>query len=616
MKLLLQETKFDLLAITETHLNKDIHEDNEISIDQYSLIRKDRTGQTNHWGGVLVYYRNSLELHEMNIETKIESIWLDIIFKSQKLLLGCIYRPPNDKKFLQNFNVILNDICHRSNILLIGDFNIDLSDNDKTLTRDFKQLLAGQNLVNHIKDYTRITDSSKTLIDLAITASQSKVTKSGTFGTGISDHDLIYVVVNSFRKKASPKLIPVRNYKGVDIVKIKDDLDSVPWHIISVFDDVDDSLWCWQHLFKNVISDHVVTRKVKVRSNNQPWMTGEVRKMINNRDKLLLKARSTPRQSKEWSDYRRARNYCTNYIRYTKANYWKNKFASSDSPKSFWSLVKKFKGDTNSRRIGPLKHEDATVTNDLDKANVMNTFFAEIGKKLSSDITTDPHIPNCHIYRVTPTLHKINLSNKLLTHSFKSAVRLGKACGADNITPKDLKLHEECTVTGLLEVVKCSLATGRFPTEWKKSKVSAVYKKGCKSECSNYRPISLLSVPSKKVEHFICSQLNAHLRVNNLLNEHQWGFRPQRSTEDVLLYMTERWRKAIDAGKVVGVLFIDFRKAFDSVSHQILLKKMSACGISGEFHSYLESYLSKRKQFTVLNGVASNQADVEFGVPQ
>ena len=178
MKLLLQETQFDLLAITETHLNKDIHEDNEISIDQYSLIRKDRTGQTNHWGSVLTLF------------------------------------------------------------------------NDKTLTRDFKQLLAEKNLVNHIKDYTRITDSSKTLIDLVITASPSKVTKSVTFGTGISDRDLMYVVVNLFRKKTPPKLIPVRNYKGVDIVKIKDDIESVPWHIISVFDDVDNSLWCWQHLFK------------------------------------------------------------------------------------------------------------------------------------------------------------------------------------------------------------------------------------------------------------------------------------------------------------------------------------------------------------------------------
>ena len=80
--------------------------------------------------------------------------------------------------------------------------------------------------------------------------------------------------------------------------------------------------------------------------------------------------------------------------------------------------------------------------------------------------------------------------------------------------------------------------------------------------------------------------------------------------------MTEKWRKALDSGNVVGILFIDFRKAFDSVSHPILLKKLSACGIAGDFHSYIESYLSNRKQFTMLNGTESESVNVEYGVPQ
>ena len=86
-------------------------------------------------------------------------------------------------------SVIIKDICHRSNILLLGDFNIDLFDSDKPLTRTFKQILAEYNLVNVIREYTRITASSKSLIDHAITANPSKILKSGTYGTGISDHD-------------------------------------------------------------------------------------------------------------------------------------------------------------------------------------------------------------------------------------------------------------------------------------------------------------------------------------------------------------------------------------------------------------------------------------------
>ena len=609
IKLLLKETDFDLLAITETHLNEEFHEDEELNIDNYDFRRNDR--KTNSWGGVLFYYKTCLE-----IETDIESIWLDVIMNSQKYLVGAIYCPPKYKQFLQKISVILERICHRSNIFLLGDFNIDLSEDDKALTKDFKQILAAHSLTNVIMNFTRITATSKTLIDLAITANPDKLIKSGTYAMGLSDHDLIFIIIQLHRTKNPPKIISVRNYKDIDTAKIKTELETVPWHIISIFDDVDDSLWCWEYLYHSVISEHVKTRKVKVRKNNQPWMTGEVRKAINNRYKLLIKARSTPRNSKEWSDYKKARNACTNIIRSTKANYWKNEFTSCESSE-FWSLVKKFKGKSKTQRIGPLKSGSTTVTNDVEKANTMNNFFANIGKELATppEMDADGSL-NSYIYRVTPTASEIQLSTELLRKSFKAAVKIGKACGPDNITAKDLYLDSESAIVGLENVVRRSLSTRKFPSKWKVSKVSAIFKKGSKSDCSNYRPISLLSIPSKIIEHLVCSQLNSHLREHNLQTEHQWGFRPQRSTEDILLYMTEKWRNAIDSGKTVAVLFIDFRKAFDTVSHPILIKKLSACGISGELLEYLQSYLSDRKQYTVLNGTKSNLVKVEFGVPQ
>uniref|UniRef100_A0A7M5XB02 Uncharacterized protein n=1 Tax=Clytia hemisphaerica TaxID=252671 RepID=A0A7M5XB02_9CNID len=186
--------------------------------------------------------------------------------------------------------------------------------------------------------------TSKTLIDLAITANPDKITKSGTYAPGISDHDLIYIVIGLRWKRKPPKIIFFKNYRNVDIIKLKEDLDTCPWDIMSLFDDVDDRLWCWEHLFKGIIADHVPSRKVKVRTENQPWMNGEVRKQLNQRFNLLNIARTTPKHSKEWKEYRKARNRCTSLIRSEKAKYWENEFIQSDSSKSFWSLVKKFKG--------------------------------------------------------------------------------------------------------------------------------------------------------------------------------------------------------------------------------------------------------------------------------
>ena len=107
-----------------------------------------------------------------------------------------------------------------------------------------------------------------------------------------------------------------------------------------------------------------------------------------------------------------------------------------------------------------------------------------------------------------------------------------------------------------------------------------------------------------------------HFETFNLLSKHQWGFRKQSSCDDLLLHMTEKWRQSIDSGKVVVVLFIDFQKAFDSVAHPILLKKLAACGISGSFLEYVKSYLSERSQFSVVNGVKSEKSHVKYGVPQ
>ena len=217
---------------------------------------------------------------------------MEAVMMSQKIVIACIYRPPKDKAFISNFRKIAEKFCHRSNVLLLGDFNIDLSaDQESQQTRHFKQTLYELNLTNVIKNYTRVTDRSKTLIDLALTIDTSKVSKCGTFPIGLSDHDLIYTVININREKTPPRLIEVRNYKDVDEAKLREDLDLAPWHLINLFEDPNDSLWCWEYMFKDIISSHLKTRKIKVRSNNQPWITGEIRHALNERYNLLKKAR-------------------------------------------------------------------------------------------------------------------------------------------------------------------------------------------------------------------------------------------------------------------------------------------------------------------------------------
>lgn len=618
IKLLLFETKIDILTITESHLNSQIH-DYEISIQDYSFIRKDRSGRGNSWGGVIVYHKDNLDVCQLDkyelFFSPTESICLEVTSAAQKLLLACIYRPPDDKNFIQQFEKAVEAINHRRNLVILGDLNIDLSPEiSKTLSITLKRTLVTNNLINVIKGYTRITSSTKSLIDHIITSNPDRIITAGSFETCISDHNIVYAVYKLKTKRAPPKLITVNDYKSINKKDLQYDLQSAPWDLIDMFDDVDDAVWCWESIFKEIFSGHLKQRKVKVSAKNEPWMTRDIRKALNNRFRLFKKAIKQGKNTVAWTNYKTMRNNCTKLIRTAKANYWKQEFQKCTNSKSFWSTVKKFQGKSKSTNIGPLIQSTDLVTDNYDKANLMNDFFSTVGKNLANKLCTSDSSSLTHVYKVTPTVSSINLKD--IEKAFKSTVKLGKASGPDGISPTDLKLCEDTSMYTLQKVIKKAVDCLKFPKSWKVAKVSCIYKKGAKNDCSNYRPISLLSIPSKVFERCLCSTICDHIESHNLLSCHQWGFRKNHSTEDLLLHQTETWHKALDEGKCIAVLFIDYQKAFDSVSHSTVLLKLAALGISGDLLEIIQDYLSDRKQFTIVNGCKSSTAHIEFGVPQ
>ena len=161
-----------------------------------------------------------------------------------------------------------------------------------------------------------------------------------------------------------------------------------------------------------------------------------------------------------------------------------------------------------------------------------------------------------------------------------------------------------------------SLEEGKLPPEWKKAKVTAVYKKGSKQDPGNYRPISLTSVVGKLMEKCIRDSLMNHLKNNKLLSDVQYGFRPGRSCQLQLLETIDKWSEEIDQSKSVDVIFLDFSKAFDSVPHTRLLTKLKAYGITGSLYRWLEDFVSGRTQQVSVQGAESEWVPVTSGVPQ
>ena len=165
-------------------------------------------------------------------------------------------------------------------------------------------------------------------------------------------------------------------------------------------------------------------------------------------------------------------------------------------------------------------------------------------------------------------------------------------------------------------VINLSLRSGIFPDDWKMAKVIPLHKNGPADNFENYRPISTLAVVSKIIEKIVHTNLVKFLNDNMLLSNQQFGFRSKRSTELAATLFIDDIRRHADNKMLVGCVFIDFSKAFDTLSHAKLLQKLSAYGIKDTELSWFTDYLFNRKQIVLYNGQCSSISSIKCGVPQ
>ena len=188
--------------------------------------------------------------------------------------------------------------------------------------------------------------------------------------------------------------------------------------------------------------------------------------------------------------------------------------------------------------------------------------------------------------------------------------------GSDGIHPMLLKECASVLAEPLATIFNKSIKDGCVPSRWKTSIVTPIFKKGVRYDPLNYRPISINSVCGKELERLISSHLRDYLESNNLLTDHQFGFRSGRSTEDQLLLVYNEVSKTVDEGAVVDIVLFDFSKAFDVVSHNILLDKLYKLGITDVLLQWFASFLSGRQMQVGIAGRTSAARDVKSGVPQ
>ena len=191
-----------------------------------------------------------------------------------------------------------------------------------------------------------------------------------------------------------------------------------------------------------------------------------------------------------------------------------------------------------------------------------------------------------------------------------------KATGIHGIPNKTLKETADIIGPSLTDILNFSVLTKVFPDDLKIGKVAPVYKSGDKDDLNNYCPISVLPTVARVFEKILYGEVYEYFTSNKLLGNEQFGFRMLHSTALALSKSSSNWWLNMDKGKMNSVVFLDIQKAFDTVSHKILLDKLNHYGIRDEELLFVSSYLYRRTQCCSVNEHKSTFSEIRCGVPQ
>ena len=621
VRMLLDSSKNDvhIFGLSETKLHA-VHPDSAFMIDGYQKpFRKDC--EVNMGGGLLVYVKEGVCCNRRSDLEKenLECVWLEIKpVKSKPFLVGNIYRPPNSNiQWSEIFEDCIEHVLQEEKeIYLMGDINRDLlNDNIRKAWTDYMEPFG---LIQLISEATRVTPLSKTLIDHIYTNCPENVNSINVPQIGLSDHFPIFFTrkMHIQPPKRNHFTISYRSFRGFDEVKFMDDLQNVPWNTIKLFDDTDDILDAWLDLFLQVVDKHVPIKHQRVKRINQPrWISPEILDAIKSRDRH--------KSLGNMDEYRFWRNKVIKLIKYAKKDQYQTFIENNkDKPGSIYKIFKEVgagKGPQKQINIGSVSNENTHTEHPTEIANIFNDFFVNIANKVKEPVTNTNHEKLrqfCQSKLPTNTKFVIPNIEREKVMKFLSNIDTTKSTGTDNIGPRLLKLAAPHIVDDITFICNHSIKNSVFPSKWKEAKVVPLRKNGPQEEVNNYRPISILPVMSKILEKHVHDSLYSFLHEFDLLHKTQSGFRSQHSCETALIHMIDNWLNAIDNGKMIGIVLVDFKKAFDLVDHKILLSKLKIYGIKDETLSWFDNYLSQRRQQVSINNAKSEFKQVTYGVPQ
>ena len=346
-----------------------------------------------------------------------------------------------------------------------------------------------------------------------------------------TDHDAVsFTIMTSAPTRPTTKRV-LYNYKKADFKFFRSTLSRIPWDLAypSDGDDDIDQLWnVWKDLFFSAI-DFCIPKSSWCSRKSKYWFTKDTLYLIRKKRRIYLKLKRSPTPYLT-NYYKKLSNLVRTATRQDTGEYVESISNSSFThPKRFWRWINSSKGYRSP--IPPLYVKGSTVSDDSDKAEILNNHFCSVFT--DEDVSNLSNLKSSLSYHPT-IIDAISVSPADVLHELKS-LRADKACGPDSIPAYLLKQGAEELCVSLSRLFQHSVASGSLPKDWTVANVVPVHKRGDRSDPNNYRPISLTSVLVKMLERIICRHLVLSLECSDCFSVHQHGFRRKRSTVTLLL---------------------------------------------------------------------------------
>ena len=633
-------SSLDIITVEETWLSESLEP--LVQLDDYTLITKHKN-KCKEGGGIGIYVKNEINFTHRDdlacpkeFEDLFDYMFIEVKQKTQlkNVLVGVFYRPPGRdtvNTLTEHLKMLLPKLTKENKVIVLtSDMNINLlqCSNHRSSTFYYDTLLSN-GFFPKITSPTRVTHSSATLIDhIFVNEKNSSQSFSGTITSSMTDHYFNFIFLKNSTKAERPKTVTYRPFTEKNISKFNEALKNTDFSSILSMTDPNEAYNYLINVYNNLLDEVIPLKTVrfnKHKHNLNPWASKDILLSIKYRDKLhskIKKAKNISQRIKLEKSYNDYRIFLNKKIKTAKRKYDNELFEKcKNDSKSIWRNINSILGKTRHKKNIPAKinAENGTKLTELkDISNAFNDYYVNVGPNLAKTIGNS----NCDYKKNLPRIksHQSFFMSPTNCEEISNIIQLLKpktSYGHDNISPKVFKKLYNGLIMPCVHVINLSLSTGIIPDAMKLAKVVPIFKNsGSEEIMKNYRPVSLLPVLSKVLERIVYNRLFEYLIKYKLLHIAQYGFQEGLSTELAILELQDRITKILNDKECCVGVFMDLSKAFDTLDHNILLKKLNHYGIRGVAHDWFQNYLSNRQQYVCVSNVNSIRSPISCGVPQ